>query len=196
MADNLGEQVTDRTLVLNLVRSLNEKFANIGLHLRHSHPFPRSSRRRMCCSRRSSPSPTSPLRPPSSSPVSLSHRHLPGLGRPATAAPPALAARLRKRPRAGVESEAAARRTPQHPVDSAARAARPTPPGLPSTVCGPGPFKCGPLHASACADPPGAPSSTAAVASAHGLPAGHGSYYVGPWRHHTAHQLLQSHGKQ
>ena len=36
----LGEVVSDRTLVLNLIRGLNERFANIGLHLRRNHPFP------------------------------------------------------------------------------------------------------------------------------------------------------------
>ena len=43
MADDLGdlgETVTDRTLVLNLIRGLNERYANIGLHLHRSHPFP------------------------------------------------------------------------------------------------------------------------------------------------------------
>ena len=43
MADDLGdlgEIVTDRTLVLNLIRGLGERFSNIGLHLRRSHPFP------------------------------------------------------------------------------------------------------------------------------------------------------------
>jgi len=39
MVDDLGETVTDRTLILNLVRGLNERYANIGLHLRRSHPF-------------------------------------------------------------------------------------------------------------------------------------------------------------
>lgn len=33
MADDLGELVTERTLVLNLVRDLNERFTNIILHL-------------------------------------------------------------------------------------------------------------------------------------------------------------------
>ena len=36
----LGEVVLDRTLILNLIRGLNERFANIGLHLRWSQPFP------------------------------------------------------------------------------------------------------------------------------------------------------------
>ena len=43
MADDLGnlsEVVTDRTLILDLIHGLNECFANIGLHLRRSHPFP------------------------------------------------------------------------------------------------------------------------------------------------------------
>ncbi|XP_039788363.1 uncharacterized protein LOC120654781 [Panicum virgatum] len=43
MADDLadlGEPVTDRTLVLNVLRGLNEKFASIGRHLRRGRPFP------------------------------------------------------------------------------------------------------------------------------------------------------------
>ena len=43
MADDLGdlgEIVTDRTLVLNLIRGLGKRFSNIGLHLRRSNPFP------------------------------------------------------------------------------------------------------------------------------------------------------------
>ena len=43
MADDLadlGEAVSDRTLVLNVLRGLNEKFASIGHHLRRSRPFP------------------------------------------------------------------------------------------------------------------------------------------------------------
>ncbi|XP_039827512.1 uncharacterized protein LOC120689272 [Panicum virgatum] len=36
----LSEVVSDRTLVLNLIRGLNERYANIGLHLRRSQPFP------------------------------------------------------------------------------------------------------------------------------------------------------------
>ncbi|WVZ73451.1 hypothetical protein U9M48_021755 [Paspalum notatum var. saurae] len=43
MADalgDLGEPVTDRTLVLNVIRGLNERFTNIGRHLRLSTPFP------------------------------------------------------------------------------------------------------------------------------------------------------------
>ena len=36
----LGKVVSDRTFVLNLIRGLNERFANIGLHLRRSQPFP------------------------------------------------------------------------------------------------------------------------------------------------------------
>ena len=35
----LGEVVSDWTLVLNLIRGLNE-YANIGPHLRRSQPFP------------------------------------------------------------------------------------------------------------------------------------------------------------
>jgi len=37
---DLGETITDRTLVLNLLRGLNEKFAPIGRHLRRGRPFP------------------------------------------------------------------------------------------------------------------------------------------------------------
>jgi hypothetical protein len=43
MATNLGalgEVVSDRTLVLSIIRGLNERFANIGLHLWRSEPFP------------------------------------------------------------------------------------------------------------------------------------------------------------
>ncbi|XP_066373049.1 uncharacterized protein [Miscanthus floridulus] len=43
MADalgDLGEVVTDRTLVLNIIRGLNERFAPIGMHLRRGCPFP------------------------------------------------------------------------------------------------------------------------------------------------------------
>ncbi|XP_039780882.1 uncharacterized protein LOC120648211 [Panicum virgatum] len=43
MADDLGdlgETVIDRTIVLNHIRGLNEWYGNIGLHLRHRHPFP------------------------------------------------------------------------------------------------------------------------------------------------------------
>ncbi|XP_066366013.1 uncharacterized protein [Miscanthus floridulus] len=43
MADalgDLGKPVQDRTLVLNLIRGLNEKFAVIGMHLQRARPFP------------------------------------------------------------------------------------------------------------------------------------------------------------
>ena len=43
MADDLadlGEVVSDRTLVLNVLRGLKEKYASIGRHLRRSRPFP------------------------------------------------------------------------------------------------------------------------------------------------------------
>lgn len=43
MADalgDLGKPVQDRTLVLNLIRGLNEKFAVIGTHLQRARPFP------------------------------------------------------------------------------------------------------------------------------------------------------------
>ena len=43
MADtlgDLGEVVTDRTLVLNLIRGLNERFKTVGMHLRRGRPFP------------------------------------------------------------------------------------------------------------------------------------------------------------
>jgi uncharacterized membrane protein YgcG len=37
---DLGEPVSDRTLVLNVIRGLNERFAAIGLHLRRTNPLP------------------------------------------------------------------------------------------------------------------------------------------------------------
>lgn len=43
MADDLGdlgEPVTDRTLVLNVIRGLSERFHDIGTHLRRGRPFP------------------------------------------------------------------------------------------------------------------------------------------------------------
>jgi hypothetical protein len=43
MADDLtalGEVVTDHTLVLNVIRGLNERFTHIGALLRRAHPFP------------------------------------------------------------------------------------------------------------------------------------------------------------
>ena len=43
MADDLadlGETVQDRTLVLNVIRGLNKRFASIGRHLRRGRPFP------------------------------------------------------------------------------------------------------------------------------------------------------------
>ena len=43
MADqlgNLGEPVSDRTLVLNLVHGLNAKYTAIGRHIRRGRPFP------------------------------------------------------------------------------------------------------------------------------------------------------------
>ena len=36
----LGEVITDRTLVLNVIRGLNERFAHVGALLRRSRPFP------------------------------------------------------------------------------------------------------------------------------------------------------------
>ena len=36
----LGEAVSDRTLVLHVIRGLNERFKNVGMHLRHGRPFP------------------------------------------------------------------------------------------------------------------------------------------------------------
>jgi hypothetical protein len=36
----LGEAVTDRTLVLNVLRSLNERFTHVGALLRRVRPFP------------------------------------------------------------------------------------------------------------------------------------------------------------
>jgi hypothetical protein len=43
MADDLtalGEVVTDRTLVLNMIRGLNEWFSHVGMLLRRAHPIP------------------------------------------------------------------------------------------------------------------------------------------------------------
>ncbi|XP_066316610.1 uncharacterized protein [Miscanthus floridulus] len=43
MADDLmalGEVVTDRTLVLNVIRGLNERFSHVGTLLRRAQPFP------------------------------------------------------------------------------------------------------------------------------------------------------------
>ncbi|RLN11781.1 hypothetical protein C2845_PM09G16350 [Panicum miliaceum] len=43
MADDLGdlgEPVTDRTLVLNVIRGLNEQYHALGRHFRRSRPFP------------------------------------------------------------------------------------------------------------------------------------------------------------
>ncbi|XP_039788900.1 uncharacterized protein LOC120655213 [Panicum virgatum] len=37
---NLGKPISDRTLVLNIICDLNERFAAIGLHLRHTTPLP------------------------------------------------------------------------------------------------------------------------------------------------------------
>jgi hypothetical protein len=37
---DLGEPVSDRTLVLNIVRGLNERFQALGLHLRRTHTLP------------------------------------------------------------------------------------------------------------------------------------------------------------
>jgi hypothetical protein len=36
----LGEVVTDRTLVLNVLRGLNERFTHVGALLRRARPFP------------------------------------------------------------------------------------------------------------------------------------------------------------
>jgi hypothetical protein len=36
----LGEVVTDRTLILNVFRGLNERFTHVGALLRRAHPFP------------------------------------------------------------------------------------------------------------------------------------------------------------
>jgi hypothetical protein len=35
-----GEEVSDRTLILYVICSLNEKFSHIGVHLRRGHLFP------------------------------------------------------------------------------------------------------------------------------------------------------------
>jgi len=37
---DLGEPISDRTLVLNIIRGLNERFTTIGLHLRRTNPLP------------------------------------------------------------------------------------------------------------------------------------------------------------
>lgn len=37
---DLGEPIPDRTLVLNIIRGLNERFTALGLHLRRSNPLP------------------------------------------------------------------------------------------------------------------------------------------------------------
>uniref|UniRef100_A0A0A9AQB4 Integrase catalytic domain-containing protein n=1 Tax=Arundo donax TaxID=35708 RepID=A0A0A9AQB4_ARUDO len=67
MADalgDMGEVVTDRTLVLNLIRGLNECFASIGMHLQHGRPFPTFLEARadlleeLNLAHRSAPSPT------------------------------------------------------------------------------------------------------------------------------------------
>jgi len=39
MLEDLGETVTDRTLVLNVIRGLNERFKTVGMHLRRGRPF-------------------------------------------------------------------------------------------------------------------------------------------------------------
>ncbi|XP_062182036.1 uncharacterized protein LOC133886303 [Phragmites australis] len=38
--DDLGEVIRDRTLVLNVLRGLNEKFAHMKVHFKRSKPFP------------------------------------------------------------------------------------------------------------------------------------------------------------
>ena len=40
MLANLGEIITDRTLILNVIRGLNERFKTIGMHLWRGCPFP------------------------------------------------------------------------------------------------------------------------------------------------------------
>ena len=37
---DLGQPVTEATLVLNIIRGLNERFSTLGLHLRRSNPLP------------------------------------------------------------------------------------------------------------------------------------------------------------
>jgi len=39
MLEDLSETVTDRTLVLNVIRGLNERFKTVGMHLRRGRPF-------------------------------------------------------------------------------------------------------------------------------------------------------------
>ena len=36
----MGEVVPDRTLILHVIRHLNERFKNVGMHLRRGRPFP------------------------------------------------------------------------------------------------------------------------------------------------------------
>ena len=38
---DLGEPVSDRTLTLNLLRGLNERFRDAGRHICRGHPFPK-----------------------------------------------------------------------------------------------------------------------------------------------------------
>ena len=38
---DLGEPVTNRTLTLNLIRGLNERFRDTGRHIRRGNPFPK-----------------------------------------------------------------------------------------------------------------------------------------------------------
>jgi hypothetical protein len=38
--EDLGETVSDRTLILNVIRGLNERFKAVGMHLRRGRPFP------------------------------------------------------------------------------------------------------------------------------------------------------------
>ena len=38
---DLGEPISDRTLTLNLLRGLNERFRDAGRHIRRGHPFPK-----------------------------------------------------------------------------------------------------------------------------------------------------------
>ncbi|XP_025813048.1 uncharacterized protein LOC112890360 [Panicum hallii] len=37
---DLGQPVTEATLILNIIRGLNERFSALGLHLHHSNPLP------------------------------------------------------------------------------------------------------------------------------------------------------------
>src|SRR6185503_833725 len=60
---DLGQLVSDETLVLNIVRGLNERFQALGLHIRRTTPCLRSCRSGMTCALKRSPWPK-PLQQP------------------------------------------------------------------------------------------------------------------------------------